>query len=401
MSATYARWKAALDRAGGAWPRALVDLDAVRENVRRLLPPVRAAKKSLRLATKSLRCPELVDFVRAEAPEVFHGLMTYAPLEAAFWVDRGEKDVYLAYPTLRPDALRLIARKNEAAVLAVAVDCVEQIDAADRAGRDEGVPIPVVVDVDMSYRPLGGRAHLGVLRSPVRSADAVVALARDVAARKGVRFHGVMGYEAQIAGLGDAQPDGAAKNLVRRAVRSVSKPHVRQLRREVVEALRRAGLPPALVNGGGTGSLDSSSTEDVLTEVTAGSGFVDSHLFDNYRHFELVPALAFALEVVRTPGPGVVTCAGGGYIASGGAGPDKLPRPYLPEGLTLTELEGAGEVQTPLHVPPRTAIRLGDPVFFRPAKAGELAERFDRYFAFGAGVDRDFPTYRSLGGWAM
>ncbi len=400
MSTAYARWTSALERAGGAWPRALVDLAAVRENTRRLVTPVRRANKRLRLATKSLRCPELVDAVRAEAPDVFRGLMAYDAREAAFWVDRGERDVFLAYPTLRPDALALIAQKNRAATLSIAVDDLAQLDAADLAGRDAGVPIPLVIDVDMSLRPLGRGVHLGVLRSPLRAARDVVALARAIASRRGVRFHGLMGYEAQIAGLPDDQPDGLVKNLARRAVRVSSGPYVRALRGELVEALRAAGLPPTLVNGGGTGSLDGSCDDPSLTEVTAGSGFVDSHLFDGYRGLALVPALAFALEVVRRPGPRVVTCAGGGYVASGSTGVDKLPRPFLPEGCSLTSMEGAGEVQTPVRLPRGVRVPLGAPMFFRPAKAGELAERFDRYFAFGVGEERDLPTYRGLGAWS-
>src|SRR5207244_2558454 len=125
---------------------------------------------------------------------------------------------------------------------------------------------------------------------------------------------------------------------------------------------------------GGTGSLAWSAKDPSLTEVTAGSGFLDSLLFDYYRDLSLAPAALFALQVVRRPSPGIVTCHGGGYVASGAPGPDRLPRPWLPAGLELLGLEGAGEVQTPLRLRAGAAPRLGDPVFFRHAKAGELAE---------------------------
>jgi D-serine deaminase-like pyridoxal phosphate-dependent protein len=124
----------------------------------------------------------------------------------------------------------------------------------------------------------------------------------------------------------------------------------------------------------------STSDDTSVTEVTAGSGFLDSHLFDHYRDLRLVPALFFALGVVRASDPDHVTCAGGGYVASGAAGPSRLPIVHAPAGLDVVPIEGFGEVQTPLR---RTAdappLRLGDPVICRPAKAGELAERFARY----------------------
>jgi D-serine deaminase-like pyridoxal phosphate-dependent protein len=159
--------------------------------------------------------------------------------------------------------------------------------------------------------------------------------------------------------------------------------------------------PPSIFNGGGTGSVLHCAGEAALTEVTAGSGFVDSHLFDRYRGLSLAPAAFFALQVVRRPRPDIVTCHGGGYIASGQAGETRLPRPALPAGLCLLPLEGAGEVQTPLRLgdgSARARIALGDPVFFRHAKAGELAEHFAEYLLVrGDRLEGRAPTYRGLG----
>ena len=82
-----------------------------------------------------------------------------------------------------------------------------------------------------------------------------------------------------------------------------------------------------LFNGGGTGSVAWSAEDPALTEVAAGSGFLDSHLFDGFRGLALEPAAFFALQVTRRPAPGLVTCQGGGFVASGAAGPDRLPLP--------------------------------------------------------------------------
>jgi D-serine deaminase-like pyridoxal phosphate-dependent protein len=241
--------------------------------------------------------------------------------------------------------------------------------------------------------------HIGTRRSPVRSADAAVELARYAVGLGGVRVAGVMMYEAHIAGLADNSPFSPLTNPVRRLIKTVAKPEAAALRKAVAEALRAADVQLDFLNGGGTGSLDWTPGDSSVTEVTAGSGFLCSHLFSYYRDVKLTPAAFFALQAVRVSDLGYVTCLGGGYVASGEAGPDKLPQPYLPEDLSLVGLEGAGEVQTPLRLGRRAPRpQIGDPILFRHAKAGELAERFNEYLLLRGGrlVGRE-PTYRGLG----
>jgi D-serine deaminase-like pyridoxal phosphate-dependent protein len=239
--------------------------------------------------------------------------------------------------------------------------------------------LSVVLCVDMSLELAGGRVHLGVRRSPLRTPDEVVALAREVARHDVLRFAGIMGYEAQVAGLGDDNPFDPLLNPVKRWIRKASIRELGGRRAAIVAALVAAGLAPKLVNGGGTGSLDSTTPDTGVSEVTAGSAFFKPHLFDYYEsdHMRaLEPACFFALEVTRRPTRDMVTCLGGGYVASGPPHRDKIPLPWLPEGLSLLGEEMCGEVQTPLRLPPDTRLALGDPVVFRHAKGGELAERF-------------------------
>jgi len=380
-------------------PCAIVDAAAFDANVDQVAELVRrrGRGKTLRLATKSLRCPALIERALARGGDAFVGLMTYAAGETAWWAARGARDLLLAYPTVqRADLDHLVAANRTGAIAATIVDCAEHVDALAAAGVAAGVTLPAVIDVDMSYRP-AERVHIGVRRSPLRDVDAVVALAARIARTRGVRFHGLMGYEAQIAGLGDR--DVGWRGPAVRLVKKRSAIEVARLRAAAVETLRSRGLAPTVVNGGGSGSLPGALDEAALTEVTAGSAFLCSHLFDHYEDVRFTPAAYFALQIVRRPAPGLVTCQGGGFVASGAAGADRLPIPALPPGLSLLALEGAGEVQTPVRVPDSAAaLALGDPIFFRHAKAGELAEHAAEYLIVRDGrVVERAPTYRGLG----
>lgn len=384
--------------AGERLPLAVVDLDAFEANADRLLVHVRAGNKKLRVATKSVRCVELLRRVAARAASSFGGLMTSDAAETAFLAGEGFRDLLLAYPTVQARDLALLAETNRAgARAAVVVDDPEQLGPLSRAAAAAGACVPVVIDVDLSWRPIAG-AHLGVRRSPLREPAAVVALARAVSASLELELRGLLGYEAQIAGLTDSGPFSRWMNGPKRLLKRLSRPDVERRRRALVAALAAAGLEIELFNGGGTGSLRWAAAESALTEVTAGSGFLAGHLFDSYAGLRLAPALFYGLQVTRRPAPGLVTCHGGGPVASGEAGPDRLPLPALPPGLRLLPLEGAGEVQTPLRVPALVELQLGDPVFFRPAKSGELAERFGEYLLVrGDRIEARAPTYRGQG----
>jgi D-serine deaminase-like pyridoxal phosphate-dependent protein len=284
------------------------------------------------------------------------------------------------------------------------VDSIEQLRATERAAASaDGAELRLCIDVDAGWRPLGGRVRIGVKRSPAHDPEQAAALARAIVARKGVRLVGVMMYEAQIAGLGDEPPGRALRARAIRVIQSLSARELAGRRAAVVaavqDALTTAGAPPLeLVNGGGTGSLELTAREQAVSELTAGSGLYGPTLFDAYRAFTPRPAALFGLPVVRRPGPGVVTALGGGYLASGPADGARLPRPYLPGGLRLDPQEGAGEVQTPLLGAAADALELGDRVYMRHAKAGELCERFaSLHLLEGERIVDELPTYRGEG----
>jgi D-serine deaminase-like pyridoxal phosphate-dependent protein len=394
----YARLERAT--AGLQAPFAVIDLDAMWANAEDL--ERRSAGKPLRLASKSLRCRALQDQVLAR--DGFRGTLAYTLPEALWLASLGGEDLVVAYPTADLPALRALGSPERSDRITVMVDSVEQLEPiAAAVGSDRDAAIRVCLDVDAAWRAVGGRVRVGVKRSPVHTPQAAAALARAVIARGHLRLVGIMVYEAQIAGLGDA-PVG--RPLRARAIQMLQAASARELapRRAAVvaavqEVLAGAGASPLeFVNGGGTGSVELTAAEDAVTEVSAGSGLYAPTLFDAYRAFTPRPAAMFALPVVRRPARGVVTALGGGYPASGPSDSARLPRPYLPAGLRLDGQEGAGEVQTPLLGAAADGLRVGDRVYFRHAKAGELCERFaSLHLIEGGQVVDEAPTYRGEG----
>ncbi|MEU9315993.1 amino acid deaminase/aldolase [Streptomyces sp. NPDC048295] len=376
-------------------PIAIVDLDAFDANADDLVR--RAAGKPIRVASKSVRCRALLERVLARPG--FAGIMSYTLAESLWLARAGFEDVLLAYPTADRAALaELAADPKLAAAVTVMVDDhaqLELIDAARAGGREE---IRVCLELDTSFQLLGGRVRVGALRSPLRSPAQLAELARSVARRPGFRLVGLMAYEGHVAGVGDAIAGRPLRSRAVRLMQSAARRELAVRRAEVVRAVRAVAPDLEFVNGGGTGSVQHTAAERAVTEIAAGSGLYVPRLFDNYTSFSARPAALFAQPVVRRPGVGVVTVLGGGYPASGPAGADRLPVPYLPEGLRYDPQEGPGEVQTPLLGAPADDLLIGDKVWFRHAKAGELCERFDELQLIeGDRVTATVPTYRGEG----
>ncbi|WP_292767758.1 alanine racemase [Microbacterium sp. UBA3486] len=371
-------------------PVAVIDREALRYNAMDLL--VRAGGLPIRVASKSVRVRSVLDAVLALPG--FHGILAFT-LEEALWLAETHEDIMLGYPTVDRRGLeRLFADEQAAQRITLMVDDLVHLDLIDSvAGPGSRPELRVAIDVDASWRSslLG---HIGVRRSALFSAGEVAAFARKVVARPGFRLVGLQMYDAQIAGQGDdAGPDAP---LIR-MVQARSRNELRERRAAIVSAVG-AIAPLEILNGGGTGSLEFTGSDESLTEASAGSGLLGGHLFDGYRSFRPAPASAFAFDVVRRPAVDIATVLGGGWIASGPAVGSRQPRAVWPEGLHTLSREAAGEVQTPLQGPTATSLGVGDRVWFRHAKSGEPAERIESYhLVSGDEIIDELPTYRGEG----
>jgi D-serine deaminase-like pyridoxal phosphate-dependent protein len=373
-----------------ATPTAVVDLDAFDANADDLVR--RAGGKPIRVASKSLRVPALIE--RALAHDGFAGVLAFTLAEALWLHETGvSDDIVVAYPTVDTAAIaRLTASPSAAAAITLMVDDAAHLDVVDTTRSSRAVQVRVALDLDAGLR-LGGQ-HIGPKRSPLFDTGDVLAMARKVVERDGFRLVGVMTYEGQVAGVQDDVPDQRTRSLLVRRLKQASMAQLDVRRREISDALSEL-TKLEFWNGGGSGSVEATAADGAVTEIAAGSGLLVPGIFDHYASFVPRPAAFFGLRVTRKPTPTMATVHGGGLIASGATGADRSPVPWAPPGLHLTGLEGAGEVQTPLTGHPAALLAIGDLVWFRHAKSGELFEHVrDVHLVSGETVTEVVPSYR-------
>lgn len=374
-------------------PVVAVQLDALSHNAHDLLR--RAGGTPIRVASKSVRVRGILHAVLSMPG--YSGVLAYS-LAEAIWLAETIDDVLVAYPSVdRKSLMRLATDERTAQRVTIMIDSTQQLEFIDAvvspAARSA---LRVCLDFDASWHaPVIG--NVGVLRSPVHEPAQLRALAEEVARRPGFNLVGVMSYEAQIAGVGDAPKSQPLMGRVMRQIQRRSRAELVERRAEAI-ALVSSVAQLEFVNGGGTGSIERTVSEPVITEVAAGSGLFGPHLFDHYRDFTPAPAVAFALDVVRKPSSETATLLGGGWIASGAAGQDRLPQLVWPQGLRYSSREGAGEVQTPVLGDSAATLGVGDRVWLRHTKSGEIMEHTNNIIAVsGTEVQAELLTYRGEG----
>jgi D-serine deaminase-like pyridoxal phosphate-dependent protein len=392
MERTYLYYKKAFE--GKEKPFAYVDLDFFDLNMRDIL--TRAGNKKIRIASKSIRCVSLLKRILDYSPQ-YQGVMCFTAKEAVWLSQLGFNDLLVAYPVYHPAHIEAVAQEvKKGKKIYLMADKKEHLEQYNKIGEQFNISIPVCMDLDMSTSFPG--LYFGVYRSSLTTIPKVKKFLEQLKSFSFVNLKGLMGYEAQIAGLGNNFAGQTIKNTAIKILQNTSIKEITARRTKVINLVKESCADLDFVNGGGTGSMEITRKEDAVTEIAVGSGFYTPTLFDNYGMFKHHPATGYAIEIVRQPARNIYTCLGGGYVASGALGADKLPTPYLPKGCAFITSEMAGEVQTPLKYKGKEKLKLGDPIFLRHSKAGELCERFNNILLLKGGkVVDETPTYRGEG----
>ncbi len=392
MSADYSRLKNSF--ASLTPPFAFVDLDALEANARQVIS--RSGHLPIRIASKSLRCRAILRHLLQYSSR-FNGLMCFTVAEALWLSREGFDNLLLGYPSYDASAIRALCEEVRVGKnICLMIDNSQQARFLQQIAEEQQVTLKICLDLDMSSDFPG--LHFGVWRSSLRRVKDLEPLLFHLQPLNQLKLVGLMGYEAQIAGVGDQLPGQGLKNQVIRQLQKRSINEAIHRRQQAVSRLKALGHELEFVNGGGSGSLELTAADRSVSELTAGSAFYAPTLFDHYSRFKFRPSAGFALPIVRQPAADIYTCLGGGYIASGAIGPEKQPSIWAPDAASLLSLEGAGEVQTPIRYSGKQPLSLGDPIFFRHAKAGELCERFDQLHLLRNGqIVETVPTYRGEG----
>ncbi|AVK96509.1 amino acid deaminase/aldolase [Lysinibacillus sphaericus] len=373
-------------------PFAWLDLDALDDNIATVQQA--CGQKKIRIATKSIRSVEVLQYLQQHLSNIT-GFMTFTAAESIFLLQRNFDDVLLGYPVMEDMAVRqLLHYVKEGRTVTFMVDRCEQVAFLEKIGAELDVKVSICIDINLStdFKVL----YFGTKRSSLDSLESITPFLTYIKQQSHIEVVGVMGYEAQIAGVGN-RPANAIKGRLIDFMQTQAKKQVTQFRRLAIAHVKAYFPRLRFVNGGGTGSMTYTVEQKEVTEMTVGSAFYAPALFDQFAHLQLSKAAGFALRITRKPAPNIVVCHGGGYPASGAMANDRYPVFYEPTYFSFLRLEGAGEVQTPIKVKGKT-LTIGDTIYFRHAKAGELCERFQTLH----GIRQDeyvgsFATYRGDG----
>ncbi|MFY0518136.1 amino acid deaminase/aldolase [Lysinibacillus sp. UGB7] len=373
-------------------PFAWLDLDALDDNIAAVQQA--CGQKKIRIATKSIRSLEVLSYLQQNLSNTV-GLMTFTAAETIFLLEHHFDDLLLGYPVMEELAVRqLLQFVKEGKTVTFMVDKQEHVAFLEKLGAELDVQVKVCIDINLSndFKVL----YFGTKRSSLHSLESLTPFLQFIKNQSFIEVVGAMGYEAQIAGVGN-RPANAVKGRLIETMQIQAKKQVTQFRRLAIAHIKAYFPHLYFVNGGGSGSMTYTAQQKEVTEITVGSAFYAPALFDQFTHLQLSKAAGFALRVTRKPEKNIVVCHGGGYTASGAMAGDRLPTFYEPNYFSFLSLEGAGEVQTPVKVKGKT-VNIGDTMYFRHAKAGELCERFqvlhlireDKYIG-------NYATYRGDG----
>ena len=312
-------------------PALVVDLDILEANIERMAGTFREYGVGWRPHTKAIKIPALAHKLLAAGA---HGVTVAKLSEAEVMAAAGITDILITGPVVGPKkCARLACLARYADPIAV-VDSVDHVEMLDRAGREHGVQIRAVVEVD-----------IGLQRVGTQPGEQTVALARELDRREGVRFVGLMAWEGHAI----REPDeGEKTRLVNAAVGSLL---------DTARQCREAGLTVDIVSCGGTGTYPFSSRVQGVTEIEAGGGIYGDLVYQKQMHIDHPMAMTVLATVISRATPTrIVTDAGFKSLGTASAQPE-------PKGIAnVKQARFSAEHGTIELDAPNDAVRIGDKV---------------------------------------
>ncbi|MCC0066877.1 MAG: DSD1 family PLP-dependent enzyme [Rhodovulum sp.] len=235
-------------------PCLILDLDALERNIKKMGDYAKAHGMRHRAHGKMHKSVDVLQLQMDLGGAI--GVCCQKVSEAEVFARAGIKDILVSNEVRDPAKIDRLARLPgiSGGRVIVCVDDVANIADLSAAAQKHGATLDVFVEIDC------GAGRCGVTTTP-----AVVEIAKAADAAPGLRFLGIQAYQGAMQHM-DSFEDRKAK--LDAAIAQVS---------DAVEALKKEGLEPELVSGGGTGSYYFESNSGVFNELQCGSyAFMDA-----------------------------------------------------------------------------------------------------------------------------
>jgi D-serine deaminase-like pyridoxal phosphate-dependent protein len=312
-------------------PALIVDLDILEANIERMAGTFREYGVGWRPHTKAIKIPALAHKLLAAGA---HGVTVAKLSEAEVMAAAGITDILITGPVVGPKKCARLACLAKYADPIAVVDSVDHVDMLDRAGREHGVQIRAVVEVD-----------IGLQRVGTQPGEPTVTLARELGRREGVRFVGLMAWEGHAIRV---TPEEEKVRLIDAAVGSLL---------DTARQCRDAGLTVDIVSCGGTGTYPFSSRVQGVTEIEAGGGIYGDLVYRRQMNIDHPMAMTVLATVISRATPTrIVTDAGFKSLGTAAAPPE--PKGF--DGVKAAKFSaehGTIELEAP-----NDTVRIGDKV---------------------------------------
>lgn len=317
-------------------PALLLDLDILQSNIDRMMGTFREHGIGWRPHTKAIKIPALAHKLLAAGA---HGVTVAKLSEAEIMAQAGIPDILITGPVVGAKKCARLANLSKQARPIAVVDCVDHVDMLDKAGKEYGVKIRTVIEVD-----------LGMHRCGVQPGEPAVALAKEIASRDGLQYEGLMAWEGHALRIKDIDEKRAT---VAEAVNKLV---------DTGRAIRAAGIPVNIISCGGTGTYPLSAAAGVngVTEIEAGGGIYGDLVYSRSFGIDHPMAMTVIATVISRPTPTrIITDAGFKTLSSQGAAPEPKDIQNV-SGIRMSAEHGTMELTEP-----NTDVKVGDKVYWR------------------------------------